>query len=130
MIILAGKRLNFQHKFGSCRPELLLNRRAVRYGRHFAGPEKGWVASDRALEMPNVGVPLNLDFLDGADELLERGEVAALLSKLQRVGVIAVIFKQEMSKGPPMEIIQIEVAVHARSAAIFDNGAEGNDAIV
>ena len=85
---------------------------------------------ERRLEAADVGVPFVLHFVHGANDLLERIQPSASLH--QRQGALAILgaLEDEMRQGPPMQIVQVEVAAHAGTATVGDNRAQGDYASI
>lgn len=75
-------------------------------------------------------MPFGLDLFNWTNEFFKCLKTAAALQQFGGICAMSLALEDEMREGPPVEIVEIEVAVHAGAAAIGDDGAEGDDGAV
>ena len=78
----------------------------------------------RGFQAADVGVPFCLHRVHGTNELFEGVQSPAPLH--QRQGVVPVLrgLKDEVSERPPMEVIQVEVAVQTGDAVELERNVQ------
>ena len=73
-------------------------------------------------------MPVDLDFLDWADQTFEGGQAAPGVEKFR--GGLGMSFQHVVSQRPPVQVVQVHVPAQARAPAVGDDRSERDDASV